>query len=147
MWYITFHKQHFSIPNIQWKWLFPSFGGVRLHMMMMMRFYFKIITWNCFVCGRHYMNGATVGRIIRLRCRYNCTSEQRNCLLFYHPYSFCRFAIPFLTVCYTQIHRFGCNFGIRILGCAPFFSIEIYCLLKLFAVQQNVHHFFLSKGK
>lgn len=138
----------FPTRNIRWKWLFPSFGGIRLHMMMM-RFYLKIITWNCFVCAQtryercHSWSNHYVSSYV---CRYNWKPESNGIVYFFSP------SVFILPLCHSifniVLHTnspvfFLCALGLRILGCAMLFFCftKIYCLLKSFAVQQNVHRF------
>lgn len=101
-----------------------------LHMMMMMRFYLKIIIWNCFVLARTVKWTVpqlveSLCSIIRLVRLYNWENEQWDCLHFFFLRSP---AIPCIAFAeYTQIHRFGLDSSLFLLAIFFFCPKFIAC--------------------
>lgn len=137
VWYITFQKQHFSNPNIQWKWLFPSFSvsaAVAAHddddeillenNNMELLCVARTVKWTV---PQLVESLCSIIRLVRL---YNWENEQRDCLHFFFSlscppvYCFCRVHtnLPFWFVLWTFSSRyFFCQKFIACLNCSQFF--------------------------
>lgn len=155
VWYITFQKQNFSNPNIQWKWLFPSFN-VSAAVAIPAHDDDEILHENNNMEFASWRERRTVPQLVESLCfprlalpvHIIAENDRRDCLQFFFSVTVHSPAIWLLFVSFHQAfavaHR-NSPFWFQL--CSSFSTIfsflsllKIYCSLKLFSVQFVFSH-------